>query len=83
MTRQEALVKARKLWGPKASATIRRSILNGGKMGDSYGKYNINSGTFACNDGKGKVAVWANSFLSWEDAFERAKSCYKYWELSI
>jgi len=79
MTQKEALKKARKLWGPKASACLRKDAK--GRLGDYYGKYNINSGTFACNDGKGKVDIWANSFVSWEDAFKKAKQCYKYWEL--
>jgi hypothetical protein len=79
MTKREALAKARILWGPKASVSIRRHF-NDPRRGDDYGRYNVNSGTFACNDGKGKVAVWANSFVSWEDAFERAKTRYKYWE---
>jgi hypothetical protein len=81
LNRKQALALARKLWGSKATATVRRDARRGNAIGDYYGKYNINSGTFACNDGKGKVQVWANSFHSWEDAFERAKRCYKYWTL--
>ena len=86
MNAKQALAKAKKLWGPNASVADRLKKSSDGWC-DSYGaarwgRYNINSGTFACNDGKGKVQVFANSPISWEDAFERAKHCYKYWELS-
>ncbi len=79
MNKREALAKARRLWGRNAGACIRTGL--GGRRGDMYGIYNISSGTYACNDGKGKVHVYANSFHSWEHCFELAKRCYKYWEL--
>lgn len=80
MTKRDALKKAKKLWGPQASVCIRRGLDR--RKGDYYGIYHISSGTYACNDGKGKVLVYANSYLSWEHAFEKAKLCYKYWELA-
>lgn len=79
MNIRQAQSKARKLWGPQASVCIRTGI--GGRRGDSYGIYHISSGTYACNNGKGKVMVHGNSFHSWEHCFELAKRCYKYWEL--
>lgn len=76
MTQLQALAKAKQLWGPKASAAERDD-----RYGIIYyGRYNINSGTFACNDGKGKVGIWGNG-QTWEAAFEDAKRQYKYWEL--
>lgn len=78
MTQRQAQVRARKLWGNKATAANRDdqtlwTILH-------YGRCNVNSGTFACNDGKGKVAIYGNG-RTWEEAFEDAKRRYKYWEL--
>lgn len=77
MTQRQALAKARKLWGPKADVANRVTDF---WSRVHYGLCNTNSGTFACNDGKGKVNIYGNG-STWEEAFERAKRCYKYWEL--
>jgi hypothetical protein len=76
MTKHEALVKARKLWGNKANVATRPK---GEWSARYYGRCNINSGTWACNDGKGLVNIYGNG-RTWEAAFEDAKRRYKYWE---
>lgn len=77
MNKREALAKAKKLWGKKANVGVRQ---RGSWSARYYGRFNINSGTWACNDGKGKVNVWGNGH-TWEAAFEHAARCYKYWTL--
>jgi hypothetical protein len=76
MNSKQALVKAKKLWGPKADVAVREK---GSWDAICYGRFNINSGTWACKDGKGKVNIWGNG-NTWEKAFENAKCRYKHWE---
>src|SRR5580698_8269797 len=56
-TREQALALAVQLWGPKVTV-CDRGILPG------YGRFTINSGTWACNDGKDKVNIWGSG-RSW------------------
>lgn len=76
-TLEQAKAKARRLWGMKAFAEER--IDSWTRL--RYGRYVVGSGTWACNDGKGKVWVVGNSHHSWDDAFADAMGRYKYWEL--
>jgi hypothetical protein len=76
VNKREAHTRARKLWGKKASVAIRPKQE---RFSWLHGRYNINSGTWACNDGKGRVNIWGNGH-SWESAFEDATRRRKYWE---
>jgi hypothetical protein len=73
-TREQALALAVQLWGPKVTV-CDRGILPG------YGRFTINSGTWACNDGKDKVNIWGSG-RSWDEAFADARTRYKYWQLT-
>jgi len=76
-TQEQALAKARRLWGPKAFVEERKDAW--GQV--RYGRFVVGSGTWACNDGKGKVWIVGNSHQSWDEAFADARTRYKYWEL--
>jgi len=77
MNTTQARALARRLWGNKADVAVRPK---NERFSWLHGRYNINSGTWACNDGKGKVNIHGNGH-TWEDAFADARRRYKYWEL--
>lgn len=75
-TQHHALAQAQRLWGDNASAHDRTEK---GAGTPRYGRFNVNSGTLAICDGKGKVNIYGNG-NTWDEAFEDAKTRYKYWE---
>jgi hypothetical protein len=79
MNKREALKKAKRLWGSQAGVYYSHPKDDVAGLRYSF-RYWVGSQTYACNNGKGKVAVYGKSY-SWEAAFEDAKRRYKYWEL--
>lgn len=78
MTQEQALELARKLWGAKAGVRDNGRAIRFSKR--CWGQYQVGSGTYAVNDGKGKVCIWGIGF-TWQTAFDDARTRYKYWEL--
>jgi hypothetical protein len=81
MNKREAIQQARKLWGKQAGvhySNPKKDVVECFYIR----RYWVGSQTYACNNGKGKVAIYGKGH-TWEAAFEDATRRYKYWTLDF